>query len=89
MGLGPDEVVICGMSCGYEDKEAAVNHLDMPRETLEGIARLAWFRGVADRSLEGGTTRASSGPAAFADTFAADCRRAQELALQAAPEPAQ
>ena len=38
LGLGPDEVVTCGMSCGYEDKKAAVNHLHMPRESLDGIS---------------------------------------------------
>ena len=43
LGLGADEVVTCGMSCGYEDREAAVNHLDMPRESLEGIARWLGF----------------------------------------------
>jgi len=39
LGQGPDEVVTCGVSCGYEDKQAAVNHLDMPREPLEVVAR--------------------------------------------------
>jgi nitroreductase len=36
--LGPDEVVTCGMSCGYEDDRAPVNHLEMPREPLEVIS---------------------------------------------------
>ena len=43
LGLGPDEVVTCGMSCGYEDKQAAVNPLDMPREPLEVVARWLGF----------------------------------------------
>ena len=43
LGLGPDEVVTCGMSCGYEDKQAAVNHLDMPREPLECFSRWLGF----------------------------------------------
>jgi nitroreductase len=43
LGLRPDEVVTCGMSCGYEDKQAAVNHLDMPREPLEVVARWLGF----------------------------------------------
>jgi nitroreductase len=38
LGLGPDEVVTCGMSCGYEDERAAVNHLNMPREPLDGVS---------------------------------------------------
>ena len=43
LSLGPDEVVTCGMSCGYEDRQAAVNHLGMPRESLEGVARWLGF----------------------------------------------
>ena len=43
LGLAPDEVVTCGMSCGYEDKQAAVNYLDMPREPLEVVARWLGF----------------------------------------------
>ena len=43
LGLGPDEVVTCGLSCGYEDNQAAVNHLDMPREPLEVVARWLGF----------------------------------------------
>jgi nitroreductase len=27
LGLGADEMVTCGMSCGYEDEQAAVNRL--------------------------------------------------------------
>lgn len=43
LGLGPDEVVTCGMSCGYEDEQAAVNHLDMPREPLDSVSRWLGF----------------------------------------------
>jgi nitroreductase len=43
LGLGPDEVVICGMSCGYEDAQAPVNHLGMPREPVERVARWLGF----------------------------------------------
>lgn len=39
--LAPEEAVTCGMSLGYEDKQAAVNHLGMPREPLERFTR--WF----------------------------------------------
>ena len=41
LGLGLDEVVTSGMSCGYEDKRAAVNYLDMPRELLE-LSPVGW-----------------------------------------------
>ena len=41
--LEPDEMVTCGMSCGYEDDRAPVNHLDMPREPLEVISRWLGF----------------------------------------------
>jgi nitroreductase len=41
--LGPDELVTCGMSCGYADKEAAVNRLNMPREPLDGFTRWLGF----------------------------------------------
>jgi nitroreductase len=43
LGLGPDEVVTCGMSCGYEDERAPVNHLNMPRESLDRISRWLGF----------------------------------------------
>ena len=43
LGLGPDEVVTCGMSCGYEDTQAAVNQLDMPREPLANVSRWLGF----------------------------------------------
>jgi nitroreductase len=38
LGLGSEEVVICGMSCGYKNEQAAVNHLKMPREPVERVA---------------------------------------------------
>ena len=41
--LGPDEVVTCGMSCGYEDDDAPVNNLAMPREPLDVISRWLGF----------------------------------------------
>ena len=41
--LGPDELVTCGMSCGYADEEAAVNRLNMPREPLDGFTRWLGF----------------------------------------------
>jgi nitroreductase len=41
--LGPDELVTCGMSCGYADEEAAVNRLNMPREPLHGFTRWLGF----------------------------------------------
>jgi nitroreductase len=43
LGLGPEELVTCGMSCGYEDENAAVNRLKMPREPLETISRWHGF----------------------------------------------
>jgi nitroreductase len=43
LGLGPEELVTCGMSCGYEDVTAAVNRLDMPREPLDTISRWHGF----------------------------------------------
>jgi len=41
LDLGPEELVTCGMSCGYEDETAAVNRLDMPREPLDSLSR--WY----------------------------------------------
>ena len=41
--LAPEEVVTCGMSLGYADKEAAVNQLGMPREPLEAFTRWLGF----------------------------------------------
>ncbi len=43
LGLGPEEVVTCGMSCGYADEQAAVNQLNMPREPVEAFARWLGF----------------------------------------------
>jgi nitroreductase len=43
LNLGPDELVTCGMSCGYADEEAAVNRLNMPREPLDGFTRWLGF----------------------------------------------
>jgi nitroreductase len=35
LGLGPEEFVACGMSCGYADEQAVVNRMNMPREPVE------------------------------------------------------
>jgi len=43
LSLGPDELVTCGMSCGYADEEAAVNRLNMPREPLDRFTRWLGF----------------------------------------------
>lgn len=43
LALGPDELVTCGASCGYADEEAAVNHMGMPREPVEGLTRWLGF----------------------------------------------
>jgi nitroreductase len=43
LGLGPDELVTCGMSLGYADEKAAVNGLDMPREPLGEFSRWLGF----------------------------------------------
>jgi nitroreductase len=43
LGLGPEELVTCGMSCGYLDEQAAVNRLNMPREPLDGFTRWLGF----------------------------------------------
>jgi len=43
LGLGAEEVVTCGMSCGYLDEQAAVNRLNMPREPLDGFTRWLGF----------------------------------------------
>jgi len=39
LGLAQGETVVCGMSLGYEDERAAVNHPKMPREPVEGFTR--------------------------------------------------
>ena len=43
LGLAPEEAVTCGMSLGYADSQAAVNHLGMPREPLEKFTRWLGF----------------------------------------------
>jgi nitroreductase len=43
LGLAPDEMVTCGMSCGYEDEQAVVNRLNMPREPIDGISHWLGF----------------------------------------------
>jgi nitroreductase len=43
LDLEPHEVVTCGLSCGYENEQAAVNHLDMPREPLDCVCRWLGF----------------------------------------------
>jgi nitroreductase len=39
LAFKPEETVVCGMSLGYEDEQAAVNRLEMPREPVEGFTR--------------------------------------------------
>jgi nitroreductase len=41
--LGADELVTCGASCGYAVEDAAVNHMGMPREPVEGLTRWHGF----------------------------------------------
>ena len=43
--LGPDELVTCGLSCGYADEAAAVNQLNMPREPVDAFTRWLGFEG--------------------------------------------
>ena len=43
LGLSPEEVVTCGISCGYADEKAAVNQLNMPREPVERFTRWLGF----------------------------------------------
>jgi hypothetical protein len=35
LGLAPNESVVCGMSLGYPDQQAPLNHMGMPRDALE------------------------------------------------------
>ena len=42
LGLGPEEVVTCGMSCGYAE-QTAVNELNIPRESVEKFTRWLGF----------------------------------------------
>ena len=37
LGFGPAESVLCGMSLGYPDDEAALNRMQMPREPIEAF----------------------------------------------------
>ncbi len=39
IGAGPDELLVCGMSLGYEDKQAVVNSFRPPREKVESFTR--------------------------------------------------
>ncbi len=39
LGLGPDEMVVCGMSLGYADPTAVENSLVTEREPVEGFTR--------------------------------------------------
>jgi nitroreductase len=41
LGLAENEVVVCGMSLGYPDKEAELNNMEMPRESLENFTK--WY----------------------------------------------
>jgi nitroreductase len=41
--LPPDESVVCGMSLGFADKNAAINQVDMPREPLESFTQWMGF----------------------------------------------
>jgi nitroreductase len=41
--LAPEEAVTCGMSLGYANEQAAVNHLEMPREPVDAFTRWLGF----------------------------------------------
>ena len=41
--LPPGEAVVCGMSLGYADEQAAVNRLAMPREPVEAFTTWSGF----------------------------------------------
>jgi nitroreductase len=41
--LATEETVACGMSLGYADEQASVNHLGMPREPLDVFTRWHGF----------------------------------------------
>jgi nitroreductase len=45
LGLADDELVTCGVSCGYADENAAVNRMEMPREPVDGFTRWLGFDG--------------------------------------------
>jgi len=39
LDLPADESVVCGMSLGYPDREAALNNMEMPRDPLESFVK--------------------------------------------------
>lgn len=41
--LAPEDSVVCGMSLGYADERAPLNHMGMPRDSLETIVRWRGF----------------------------------------------
>ena len=41
LGLAPGESVVCGMSLGHADEEAALNRMAMPREPIEEF--VTWY----------------------------------------------
>lgn len=43
LGFAPEEVLVCGMSLGYEDESAVVNSLRTERAALEDFVRFAGF----------------------------------------------
>jgi nitroreductase len=43
LGLGSEEIVTCGMSCGYADEQATVNRMHMSRESIDTFARWLGF----------------------------------------------
>ena len=43
LGFAADELVTCGLSCGYADEQAAVNRWNMPREPLDQFTRWLGF----------------------------------------------
>ena len=45
LGLSSQEAVVCGMSLGYADSQAALNQMEMPRDSIEDFAN---WRGFAD-----------------------------------------
>ena len=43
LGLGTEEIVTCGISCGYPDEEAPVNRMKMSREPVDAFTRWLGF----------------------------------------------
>jgi nitroreductase len=39
LGYAPDDILLCAMSLGYEDKSAQVNSYRTPREAVESFTR--------------------------------------------------